>query len=141
MSEALITRRRLLGAGVVVVAGGAGAWSLFKPKAPPVPPEREALIASHREAPGRTFEPVYEGMRQTLLAAFPFLIIPRETMDDFLAALSSTKRKPRKPDQVKQLFLLSTDFFAQGADESLPLSFATLYDAYRSPCYNPMEPA
>ena len=92
-------------------------------------------------APGETFAPEYEAIRGQLRAALPFLILPRETVDAFLAALSQAKRKPRKPEHATRLFLLSTDFFAHGADESRPLGYSQLYDPYRSPCYNPMEPA
>jgi hypothetical protein len=35
-------------------------------------------------------------------------------------------------------FLLSTDFFQNGADESRPLAYMSLFDAYVSPCYQPL---
>ena len=37
-----------------------------------------------------------------------------------------------------QRFLLSTDFFQNGADESRPLRYVSLFDAYASPCYQPL---
>ena len=140
MSDDSISRRRLIGAGLAVAVGGAGAWRLWAGEARPDAVEK---AQSHPEvvAPGRTFGKDYEAVRQIIVGAFPFLILPRETVDDFLDALSAAKKRPRKADAVKQLFLLSTDFFAHGCDESRPLRYATLYDPYRNPCYNPMEPA
>jgi len=128
-----------VGAGLVVAAGGAGAWSLLtRGDLGPAPP---AAVTAPAPPPGRTFAVEYEAFRDHILAALPFLTLPRETVDAFLAALTQAKRKPRKPDQTVRLFLLSTDFFANGADESRPLAYAQLYDPYRSPCYDPMEPA
>ncbi len=45
-----------------------------------------------------------------------------------------------RPDQGPfTRFLASTDFFQQGADESLPLRYVAYYDPYVSPCYNPFS--
>ena len=141
MSDAPISRRSLLGAGLLVTAGGAGAWHLLRPTPPAsAPPVAKPAAPSE---PGRPFEPPYERLRTELVAALPFLTLPRETVDAFLASLITAKRTPKdgaSPSMV-QLFLLSTDFFAHGADESRPLGYAQLYDPYLSPCYNPMEPA
>jgi hypothetical protein len=35
-------------------------------------------------------------------------------------------------------FLMSTDFFRQGADESRTVRYTMLYDIYTNPCYNPL---
>lgn len=35
-------------------------------------------------------------------------------------------------------FVLSTDFFENGADESKPVSFVAYYDPYMMPCWNPL---
>lgn len=140
MSEERISRRRLIGAGVTIAALGAGAWRLRVPEQPS-PSEGSKPAQTAEEEAGRRFGEEYEAMRTIIQAGFPFLIIPRQTIDDFLQAVSQAKRRPRRADQVKELFLLSTDFFAHGADEARPLSFARLYDPYLNPCYNPMEPA
>lgn len=42
-------------------------------------------------------------------------------------------------DDPCQKFLLSTDFFQTGADESRSPRYVRLYDAYRSPCYQPLS--
>ena len=138
MSDTPISRRRALGAGLLLTAGGLGAWRLLTTDGDEAPPRAPLPVETE---PWETFAPEYEAVRAQLQAALPFLILPRATVDAFLAALSQAKRKPRKPEQNTRLFLLSTDFFAHGADESRPLGYSQLYDPYRNPCYNPMEPA
>lgn len=36
-------------------------------------------------------------------------------------------------------FLLSTDFFLNGADENRPVRFVAYYDPYITPCWNPVR--
>ena len=141
MSEPRISRRRLIGAGIALTAAGAGAWRVLGDDVSPSPSTSGEPQESASEEAGRLFGEDYEAIRALILGALPYLILPRETLDDFLSALKSAKRRPRRAEQVTELFLLSTDFFAQGADESRPLRFQTLYDPYINPCYNPMEPA
>lgn len=45
----------------------------------------------------------------------------------------------RSVSDVYKKFLLSTDFFSNGSDESLPVRYVMLYDPYLSPCYNPLK--
>ena len=45
----------------------------------------------------------------------------------------------RSAGDVYKKFLMSTDFFPNGADESRPLRYIMLYDPYISPCYNPLK--
>jgi len=45
----------------------------------------------------------------------------------------------RSVSDVYKKFLLSTDFFSNEADESLPVRYVMLYDPYLSPCYNPLK--
>lgn len=40
-------------------------------------------------------------------------------------------------DNIFLRYLLSTDFFPNGADESRPVRYVMLYDPYVSPCWNP----
>lgn len=40
---------------------------------------------------------------------------------------------------VEDIFLRSTDFFPNGADESRPVRFVALYEPYASPCFNPLR--
>ncbi len=42
------------------------------------------------------------------------------------------------PDRDAMRFLMSTDFFQNGADESRSLRWVAYYNPYVSPCYNPL---
>lgn len=44
-------------------------------------------------------------------------------------------REPR--ERLYLRFLLSTDFYQNGADESIPLDYVMLFDPHESTCYNP----
>jgi hypothetical protein len=44
-------------------------------------------------------------------------------------------------DHLATTFLLSTDFFLNGADEQRPLKFVRLHHPYVSPCWNPLAMA
>ncbi len=46
--------------------------------------------------------------------------------------------KPGPGPNLVARYLLSTDFFPNGADESKPLDWVEFYDPYISPCYNPL---
>ncbi len=46
--------------------------------------------------------------------------------------------KPGAGPNLVARYLLSTDFFPNGADESRPLDYVEFYDPYISPCYNPL---
>jgi len=44
-------------------------------------------------------------------------------------------------EEVRHLldtFLMSTDFFLHGADETRTIRYTTFYDVYTNPCYNPL---
>lgn len=44
-------------------------------------------------------------------------------------------------NKVATTFLLSTDFFLNGADESKKVRYVRLYNQYASPCWNPISTA
>lgn len=85
------------------------------------------------------------------------LEIPSETMrqfaSDYTRHYGRTERGGlyrylgRKPashyearwDELATTFLLSTDFFLHGADESQPVRYVALYHPYASPCWNPIS--
>ncbi|MBA2671695.1 MAG: hypothetical protein H0U67_15100 [Gemmatimonadetes bacterium] len=49
--------------------------------------------------------------------------------------------KFRHPDDdFFNVYLLSTDFFRNGASETLPVRYVLFYDPYISPCWNPCVP-
>ena len=47
----------------------------------------------------------------------------------------------RTMDELATTFLLSTDFFLNGADENKKVRYITLYNPYASPCWNPISTA
>ena len=60
--------------------------------------------------------------------------------DDLLRAfLRDLERLPGRHhrDDLRRRFLLSTDFFVHGEDESRPLAYRAFHDAYLSPCASP----
>ena len=44
-------------------------------------------------------------------------------------------------DHVATTFLMSTDFFLNGADETKPVRYVRLYHSYASPCWQPVSAA
>jgi hypothetical protein len=44
---------------------------------------------------------------------------------------------PLHRGELRRRFLLSTDFFVNGEDESRPLAYRAFCDPYLSPCYKP----
>lgn len=42
-------------------------------------------------------------------------------------------------DHLAVTFLMSTDFFLTGADESKPVNYVMFYHPYISPCWNPLS--
>jgi hypothetical protein len=51
---------------------------------------------------------------------------------------SSTYDGEEEVRHLLDTFLMSTDFFLHGADESRTIRFTTLYDVYTNPCYHPL---
>ncbi|MEX2208618.1 MAG: hypothetical protein WEF50_20575 [Myxococcota bacterium] len=45
--------------------------------------------------------------------------------------------QPLHRGELRRRFLLSTDFFVSGEDESRPLAYRAFCDPYLSPCYQP----
>lgn len=59
-------------------------------------------------------------------------------LEDHESALGPALTDPDSLADLCGRFLLSTDFFMNGADESRPIQYLTLYDPYHSPCFNPL---
>jgi len=56
--------------------------------------------------------------------------------EDYQALMK--KRDHTDPlDEIYTLFLLSTDFFLNGANESITVSYVMLFDPHESKCFNP----
>lgn len=84
----------------------------------------------------------YDRVMATVLAHFDFLTVPDDTVRAFLDAHVSHGRgwptSSRSWSAFVSRFLLSTDFFPHGQDESRALAFVAYYDPYLTPCYNPL---
>ena len=71
--------------------------------------------------------------RDTRLAALAYPLYP--TLPD--ALMDDATLKPIEDDLVSR-FLLSSDFFWNGADEATPVAYLGYYIPGRSPCFNPL---
>jgi hypothetical protein len=72
--------------------------------------------------------------------SFPYLTFSDELLEQFCSDVSSQYGTPKEEDmdQVRSIFLLSTDFFLNGADESKALKYTVLYHPLINPCSNPL---
>ncbi|GEM_PF-686776 len=79
-------------------------------------------------------------LEERIRSYFHFLKLDAEGVRRFVreheASLAEGLTEP--DDDVFPIFLLSTDFFRNGADENRPVRFVMYYNPYRSPCYNPL---
>lgn len=64
----------------------------------------------------------------------------RAFVRDYTQHRDQIRRFTRPKDDIFERYLLSTDFFRNGADESLPVRYVLFYDPYVSPCWNPCSP-
>ena len=94
----------------------------------------------------RTAAGLVEGVIRERL---PFLKISPDVLDAFARdcvrydgrTVRSARQASGARDRLVERFLLSTDFFQHGADESRPVRYVTYADPYISPCYNPFAPS
>jgi len=82
-------------------------------------------------------------LAQHLAEHFSYLVLDEGTAEGFVRAYESNGGSPELQDprvrsDLHRQFLMSTDFFQNGADETRPLRFVALYDPYVTPCYNPL---
>ena len=84
------------------------------------------------EPPEELLDPVRVALSVGLDAA-----VLEAFVGDYLADTARVRRGERI-EAVGSRFLLSTDFFQHGGDESRALRYVAYFDPYRSPCYNPL---
>lgn len=79
---------------------------------------------------------------ERLLAHFEYLRVPaavaQRYVDDYSAHVQSLSRTSELREDFYLRFLLSTDFFAHGGDETRELAYVSLYGPSITPCYNPL---
>jgi hypothetical protein len=74
---------------------------------------------------------------------FPYLTIDANGLRRFRREYrrvigSSSLESENDVRRLLDTFLMSTDFFIEGADESRTIRYTTLYDIDTNPCYNPL---
>lgn len=71
---------------------------------------------------------------------FAYLRFAPGTVERFVADFESTIGPvPAWQSEVYMRFLMSTDFFRQGADQARVIGYATFYEPTVTPCYNPFS--
>lgn len=80
-----------------------------------------------------------EGVRQ-FVAAYTRDMTPRgkRSLKTF-ALMGITTRQSRKINRLMTVYILSTDFFEHGMDESRTVRYVDLYDPRSRPCVNPFS--
>lgn len=61
----------------------------------------------------------------------------RDFLSDYAAAYGASRAETTEDSRLALHFLVSSDFFEHGADESRTIHYVRLYDPYLSPCFNP----
>ncbi len=85
---------------------------------------------------------VETSLANQIRANFSYLDIEADALARFAQAFAKYglgRREPVLRAADFHRFLLSTDFFQNGANESRRLRYARYYDPYVSPCYNPLR--
>lgn len=138
MNRRTFVKRTAVGLGVIS-AGGLGAtwawmveafgWSGAARRIPQVPGYVADRVGTY-----------VLSVEQQIRGHFDYLDID----EDGLRAFADVHREQfgeggnaRYDSLLYERFLLSTDFFPNGADESRKVSFVRYYDPYLSPCWNP----
>jgi hypothetical protein len=124
------TRRRFLVFGAGAAAVGTGAVFLW-----PGLRERVSTWGLRLARASQTPE-------RKLIEHFDYLHIPddvaRSYVADYRANVRDVGRLSELGSDFFTRFLMSTDFFQNGADESRTLSYVACYGPTISPCYNPL---
>jgi hypothetical protein len=125
------SRRKLLVWTAALGAGlAAGAFALF-----PVVRVNARSWASRLARSGST-------PKAKLLRHFSYLKISDDVAEryvaDYRAHVRDVGRLSELGDDFHTRFLLSTDFFQHGADESRPLEYVAIYGPTITLCYNPL---
>lgn len=81
-------------------------------------------------------------IERDLRREFDYLRFADGVVEGFAVTYQATVPEfdPTEPEQrreMRQSFLLSTDFFQNGADERRLVRYVAFYDPYQTPCYNP----
>ncbi len=133
MNEGPITRRKFLRSlaivGCVSVAALGGALA--------IPSSRTKLAWVWQRLIELPLSPASRIARH-----FDYLTIDRSCLERFVADweehVAPLSRSSALPSEIFTRFLLSTDFFANGADEAKLVRYRGFADPYLTSCYNPL---
>lgn len=133
-----LTRRVFVGATVAGAAGAvAAAWVLRGDGAESEPTAADGAPAD----PTPPDPPELAAIKAEVRGALPWLLVAPAVLDQFAADhVRARGRKIRgyETNGLPEQFLLSTDFFRHGADQTRPVTYVAYFDPYLSPCYDPM---
>jgi hypothetical protein len=79
-------------------------------------------------------------LAEAITEHFDYLTIDASAAERFAEdyqALMKKRNHTDPLDEIYTLFLLSTDFFLNGADESSVVNYVLLFDPHESKCFNP----
>ena len=106
-----------------------------------------SLVGARRAAAQTAATPAQPAVRSPIIddlaSHFSYLKIEPGVLAAFATAYethygSPNLNIPQIAAGMHTRFLLSTDFFQNGANETKPVKFVALYDPYVTPCYNPL---
>jgi hypothetical protein len=141
----MITRRRILWgglglAGLAAAGWGLGHWglqsqieSILHRRLSYLKLDPAGVSAFAKDQTAATFAkkiPTWNRLRYHLLAGSD------ASFKRFFRSADTRSRRERLEDNLVSTFLLSSDFFTSGMDESRTVSYIVYYDAVR-PCQNP----
>ena len=128
----MLNRRKFLGALGAFLGLSAGGWWLAR-RLKPSPPEEYA-------------NPVVELIAGILKGRLPFLKMEGQGINAFASDLQrrnpgvlrrAAQGRADAQDWLTERYLLSSDFFRNGADEGRSVNYLAYYDPYQRPCGNP----
>jgi hypothetical protein len=136
-----VTRRTLLRTLVALVACGCSGVSRHRATAAAKNAAVPAIPAPVSEAPC-VFTDAVASIASDLRAHFDYLRFESDVLARYARLCVESYGAPdlTMPGTRRRMhaqFLLSTDFFQNGAAEGRTLRFVALYDPYVTPCYNP----
>lgn len=133
-SKVRLSRRAVIAASGVVLAA-AGVYIAFGGDGV------DAESKGPSKATKKKSEPSNGAKRKVdaLLKNFSYLKLSREDVEKYVADYGKRfgRRGNRLNDAFYTTFLLSSDFFLNGADVNKPVTYLVLHDPARVPCHNP----
>jgi len=103
---------------------------------------RRARASGSEEGAGQPPQPLrHKDVIDAAIAEYlPYLQVSDEEIARFRRACRKNRERltPKRKEKLATLFLMSSDFFANGEKVELPVHFVTLYGPYRAPCYQPL---